>query len=197
MTEDRRLFEEGSSKDDGIKGVRTNFRIKAPEVRVIGENGEMIGVMTVKQAVSLAQERGLDLVEINPKAIPPVCKITDFGKFKYERKKKEREARKRQTVVEIKEIKFRPTTDDHDIEVKTKNIRRFLEDKNRVKLTIRFRGRELAHQEIGKNVLLKVAEMISDAGVIMQEPRADGKQMTMIIAPKDKDKDKEKEKENE
>jgi translation initiation factor IF-3 len=173
------------SRDFGFKGIRVNFRIRAPEVRVIADDGRMIGVMPSKQAIGLAQKEGLDLVEINPKAVPPVCKIMDFGKFKYEKKKKDREARKHQTVVELKEVKFRPSTDDHDIEVKTRKIREFLEDKNKAKLTVRFRGRELAHKELGRDLLLRVAETVADLSVISQEPKAEGRTMTMILSPKE------------
>jgi translation initiation factor IF-3 len=172
-------------RDQGFKGVRVNFRIRAVEVRVIGEDGGMIGILPVRQAVAMAQNAGLDLVEINPKAIPPVCKVMDFGKFKYEKKKKEREARKHQTVVELKEVKFRPTTDDHDIEIKTRKIRQFLEEKNKAKLTLRFRGREIAHKEIGRDLLMRVAESCADLAVVTQEPRSEGKIMTMILSPKE------------
>ncbi len=173
------------SRETGFRSIRTNFKIRAPEVRVISEDGKMIGIMPLKQAVALAQKEGLDLVEIDPKAMPPVCKVMDFGKFKYEKKKKEREARKRQTVVEIKEVKFRPTTDEHDIDTKVRSIKRFLEEKNRAKITMRFRGREIAHQEIGRELLMRIADSVSDVGVITQQPRTEGKQMTMIISPRE------------
>lgn len=168
--------------------LRVNNRIRVPEVRVIGSGGEMVGIMPTRKALELARGEGLDLVEVNPKAIPPVCKIMDYGKFKYEKKKREREARRQQAVVELKEIKFRPTTDKHDVEVKVKKIREFLEDNSRVKLTVRFRGREIAHQEIGRNLLLRIAEKLSGVGSVSQQPRSDGRQMTMIISPKGKDK---------
>jgi translation initiation factor IF-3 len=170
---------------ESFHGTRVNFRIRAPEVRVIGEDGSNVGVLPSKQAVQLARKEGLDLVEINPKAVPPVCKIMDFGKFKYEKKKKDREAKKHQTVVELKEVKFRPNTDDHDVDVKMRKIREFLEDKNKAKLTMRFRGREMAHKEIGRDLLMKVAEAVSDLGMITQEPKMEGRTMTMILSPKE------------
>ncbi|MFH1435678.1 MAG: translation initiation factor IF-3 [Pseudomonadota bacterium] len=165
--------------------VRVNHRIRVSEVRVIGEDGKMLGVMPTKQAQSMASQAGLDLVEINPKAVPPVCKVMDYGKFKYEKKKKEREAKKNQTVIELKEVKFRPNTDSHDIGVKTRNIKRFLEEKNKAKLTVRFRGREMAHKEIGRQLLMRVAESVAELGVITQHPREEGRVMTMIISPKE------------
>ncbi len=164
---------------------RVNHRIRVMEVRVIGEDGKMMGVMPTKQAQSMASQAGLDLVEINPKAVPPVCKVMDYGKFKYEKKKREREAKKRQTVIELKEVKFRPNTDSHDIEVKTRNIKRFLEEKNKVKLTVRFRGREMAHKDIGRRLLTRVSESVSEIGVVMQQPREEGRVMTMIVSPRE------------
>ena len=165
--------------------VRVNHKIRVPEVRVIGEDGKMLGIMPTKQAQGLASQAGLDLVEINPKAVPPVCKVMDYGKYKYEKKKKEREAKKHQTVIELKEVKFRPNTDSHDIEVKTRNIRRFLEEKNKVKLTVRFRGREMAHKDIGRKLLLRVSESVAELGSVSQQPREEGRVMTMIISPKE------------
>jgi translation initiation factor IF-3 len=185
MPEESRDRSSQQLRDLGFRGIRINYRIRSPEVRVIAEDGKMIGVLPVRQAMSIAQKEGLDLVEINPKAMPPVCKIMDFGKFKYEKKKKEREARKRQTVVELKEVKFRPNTDDHDIDVKVRSIKRFLGEKNKAKLTMRFRGREIAHQEIGRDLLMRVAESVAELGVISQQPRPEGKRMIMIISPKE------------
>ena len=127
--------------------IRINHRIRVPEVRVVGADGGMLGVMTTDEARKIAQEAGLDLVEVNPKAEPPVCKILDFGKFKYEEKKKQREAKRKQTTVDIKEIKLRPKTDQHDFDFKVRNARRFLETGNKVKFTVRFRGREITHPE--------------------------------------------------
>jgi len=173
------------NRDPKDSFIRVNYKIKVPEVRVIGEDGKLIGIVPTKDAVTMAMNQGLDLVEVNPKAIPPVCKVMDFGKFKYEKKKKEREARKHQTVIELKEVKFRPGTDEHDIEVKLANMRRFLEKKNKVKVTVRFRGRELAHQEIGRELLARLAQLVADLGTVAQEPRSEGKLMIMIITPKE------------
>src|SRR5437868_5559125 len=142
--------------------IRVNHRIRVPEVRVIDANGEMLGVLTTHEALKRAQEQGLDLVEVNPKAEPPVCKILDFGKYKYEEKKKAGEAKRKQTVVEIKEIKLRPKTDDHDIAFKTKAARRFLEAGHKVKFTVRFRGREITHPEKAQEQLTVVMQGTDD-----------------------------------
>lgn len=157
--------------------------IRRPEVRVINPDGQQLGIYPIRQALAIAQELGLDLVEINPKASPPVCKIMDFGRFKYDQKKKARDAKKRASVVEIKEIKFRPRTDDHDFDHKIKRIRSFLEDNNKVKLTVRFRGREMAHQDIGRDLLFRVADTVKDLGQVVQEPASEGRAMSMLIAP--------------
>lgn len=139
--------------------------------------------MHTRDAMDVARERGLDLVEINPKAKPPVCKIMDFGRFKYDQKKKQREAKKKASVMEVKEIKFRPRTDDHDFKHKIKRIRQFLEANNKVKLTVRFRGREMAHQDIGRNLLYRVADTVKDLGQIVQDPSSEGRAMSMLLAP--------------
>jgi translation initiation factor IF-3 len=152
-------------------------------VRVVLESGENLGIMPTREAMGLAQERGLDLVEINPKSRPPVCKIMDYGRYKYDQKKKARDAKKRASVIELKEVKFRPRTDDHDFEHKLKRIRSFLEDNNKVKLTVRFRGREMAHQDIGRDLLYRVAETVKDLGQISQEPASEGRAMSMVLAP--------------
>jgi translation initiation factor IF-3 len=164
--------------------IRINQRIRVPEVRVIGDTGDMLGVMSTQDALRRAQEKGLDLVEVNPKAEPPVCKILDFGKFKYEEQKKKNEARKKQKVIEIKEIKLRPTIDDHDYEVKRRAMIRFLEEGDKVKVTLRFRGRELAHQDLGMQVLVRVRADLEEVAKVEQVPRMEGRQMTMVIAPK-------------
>ncbi|WP_053234714.1 translation initiation factor IF-3 [Sandaracinus amylolyticus] len=167
-----------------FSGPRTNHRIRVPEVRVIGAEGEMLGVLPTHEALRLAKEKELDLVEVNPKGMPPVCKIMDFGKFKYEEKKKENEAKKRQIQVELKEVKLRPKTDDHDMDVKTRHVRRFLEEGNKVKVTCRFRGREITHPETAERQLIEIIEKTRDIGVIEQPPRMEGKTMTILIAPK-------------
>lgn len=164
-------------------GTRINDEITAREIRVIDETGEMRGVMSVHEAIKLAEEAGLDLVEVSPNAEPPVCKILDFGKYKYEQQKKAAEARKNQKVVDIKEIKIRPATEKHDYEVKMRAARRFLEEGDKVKVTMRFRGREMAHQEIGMNLLKKMQEELSDIGKTELAPRLEGRQMIMIIGP--------------
>jgi translation initiation factor IF-3 len=163
--------------------IRVNERIRIPEVRVVMGTGENLGVMQTREALQIARDQGMDLVEINPKASPPVCKIMDFGRYKYDQKKKAREARKKASVIEVKEIKFRPRTDDHDFDHKIKRIRGFLEANNKVKLTVRFRGREMAHQEIGRDLLFRVAKTVEDLGQIIQEPMSEGRAMSMLLAP--------------
>lgn len=144
----------------------------------------MVGVVSLRDALYAAEEAGLDLVEVSPNADPPVCKILDYGKYKYEAQKKANEARKKQKVIEVKEIKLRPNIDDHDYEIKMKAMRKFLEEGDKVKVTMRFRGREMAHQDIGMNVLVKVRDQLEDLGKVEQMPRLEGKQMIMVLAPK-------------
>ncbi|SDK46699.1 translation initiation factor IF-3 [Paracoccus chinensis] len=165
-------------------GPRTNDRIRVPEIRLIGADGENIGVVTPARGIALAQEAGLDLVEISPNAVPPVCKIMDLGKFKYEQQKREAEARKKQKTIEIKEIKFRPGTDDHDYDVKMRSVMRFLEDGDKVKITLRFRGREMAHQNLGMELLNRVRDDVGEAGKVESMPKLEGRQMVMMIAPR-------------
>ncbi|MDE3079496.1 MAG: translation initiation factor IF-3 [Paracoccaceae bacterium] len=165
-------------------GPRINDRIRAPEIRLIGADGENIGVVTPNRAMMLAEEAGLDLVEISPNATPPVCKIMDFGKFKYEQQKREAEARKKQHVIEIKEIKFRPGTDTHDYEVKMRSVVKFLEGGDKVKVTLRFRGREMAHQQLGLELLNRVAADVAEIGKVENMPKLEGRQMVMMIGPK-------------
>ncbi len=144
----------------------------------------MRGVMTVREALALAEEAGLDLVEISPAAEPPVCKVLDYGKYKFEMQKKAAEARKKQKVVELKEVKLRPGIDDHDFNIKMKNARAFLEDGDKVKITLRFRGREMAHQDIAQALLKRVRELLDDVGKVVSEPSFEGRQIVMIIAQK-------------
>ncbi|WP_413694575.1 translation initiation factor IF-3 [Rhodobacter sp. KR11] len=165
-------------------GPRINDRIRSPEIRLIGADGENVGVVTPARAMAMAEEAGLDLVEIVPNAEPPVCKIMDFGKYKYEQQKREAEARKKQHIIEIKEIKFRPGTDDHDYQVKMRSVLKFLEEGDKVKVTLRFRGREMAHQELGLELLKRVAADVGDAGKIESMPKLEGKQMVMMVGPK-------------
>ena len=165
-------------------GPRVNERIRAPEIRLIGADGENVGVVTPARAMMMAEEAGLDLVEISPNAVPPVCKIMDFGKFKYEQQKRESEARKKQKIIEVKEIKFRPNTDTHDYEVKMRSVFKFLEGGDKVKITLRFRGRDMAHQGLGLELLNRVAGDVGEAGKIESMPKLEGRQMVMMIAPK-------------
>jgi translation initiation factor IF-3 len=144
----------------------------------------MVGVVGRNEAIQLAMEAGLDLVEIAPNADPPVCKILDFGKFKYEAQKKKNEARKKQKVIEVKEIKLRPSIDDHDYDVKMRSMVKFIDEGDKVKVTMRFRGRELAHQELGMNVLIRVRDDLDEVAKVEQMPRMEGRQMTMVISPK-------------
>ena len=164
-------------------GPRVNEKIRAPEIRLIGADGENIGVVHPAKALELAEEAGLDLVEISPNATPPVCKIMDFGKFKYETQKREAEARKKQKIIEIKEVKFRPNTDTHDYEVKMRNVVKFLENGDKVKVTLRFRGREMAHQNLGRELLERVAEDTKEIGKVENFPKMEGRQMIMLIGP--------------
>ena len=164
-------------------GPRVNDRIRAPEIRLIGAEGENLGVVHPAKAMDLAEEAGLDLVEISPNANPPVCKIMDYGKFKYETQKKEAEARKKQKIIEIKEVKFRPGTDTHDYDVKMRNVYKFLENGDKVKVTLRFRGREMAHQDLGRELLQRIAEDVKEHGKIENMPKMEGRQMVMMIGP--------------
>jgi len=166
-------------------GPRINDRIRANEIRLIGADGENVGVVTPQQAMGLAEDAGLDLVEISPNAVPPVCKIMDFGKFKYEQQKRESEARKKQKIIEVKEVKFRPNTDTHDYGVKMRNVVKFLENGDKVKITLRFRGREMAHQNLGRELLERVAADVKEMnlGKIENMPKMEGRQMIMMIGP--------------
>lgn len=161
-----------------------NRDILAEKVRCIDPEGEMLGVLTVREGILKAEEFGLDLVEVSPNADPPVCKILDYGKFKYEAQKKKNEAKKKQKVIEIKEIKLRPNIDDHDFEVKMKNVRKFIGEGDKVKVTLRFRGREMAHQDLGMNVLNRVRDEMEEAAKVESYPKMEGRQMIMVIAPR-------------
>ena len=165
-------------------GPRYNEMITAPKVRVIDGEGENLGVLYTREAIEQANEAGLDLVEVSPNADPPVCKFLDVGKFRYEAQKKANAARKSQKTQEIKEIKMRPNIDDHDYDVKMRNVVRFIEDGDKVKVTLRFRGRELSHQQLGMNLLKKVQEDVAEVAKIEAYPRMEGRQMLMVLAPK-------------
>ncbi|WP_372892919.1 translation initiation factor IF-3 [Rhodosalinus sp.] len=164
-------------------GPRVNDRIRAPEIRLIGPEGENLGVVPPAKALQAAETVGLDLVEISPNANPPVCKIMDFGKYKYEQQKRESEAKKKQKVTDVKEVKFRPNTDQHDYDVKLRNVIRFLEQGDKVKVTLRFRGREMAHQNLGRELLQRVAEDVKELGKVENMPKVEGRQMIMMIGP--------------
>lgn len=154
-------------------------------MRVIGEDGDQLGVLAINDALGRAELAGLDLVEVSPNAEPPVCRIMDYGKYRYEQSKKQAEAKKKQTVIEVKEIKLRPKTEKHDIDFKIKNIRKFLENKNKVKITVRFRGREIVYADVqGRETLQKIAEGLEDIAIVVQEPKMEGRQMVMYVGPK-------------
>lgn len=160
-----------------------NDRIRSDEIRLIGAEGENVGVVTPAQAMAMAEEAGLDLVEISPNANPPVCKIMDYGKYKYAQQKRESEARKKQKVIEVKEVKFRPGTDKHDYDVKMKNVFKFLEKGDKVKVTLRFRGREMAHIDLGRELLERIAADVTEHGKVENMPKMEGRQMVMMIGP--------------
>ena len=166
------------------KQVNVNEKIRSHEVRVIDQEGQQLGVLTLKRALELATQAELDLVEVAPNAEPPVCKIMDYGKFKYQQNKRVQEAKKKQTVIQVKEVKIRPKTDEHDLLVKIRNIKRFLEAKDKAKVTILFRGREIAYTEQGTKVLERIREELKDEVVVEQAPRMEGRNMIMILAPK-------------
>ena len=164
--------------------IRTNYRIRVPEVRVIDADGTQLGVMSSHDAIRLALDKSLDLVEVNPKADPPVCKVMDFGKYKYEQKKSANTARKNTNVILTKEVKVRPKTDEHDLDTKIRHLRRFLEEGNKAKITVRFRGREITHPEKGQEVLDEILHALEGVIVVENKPSLEGKQMSMLIAPK-------------
>lgn len=174
----------GPPPQNSDKGPRVNRQIDATQVRLINHNGEMVGVVSRSDAIRMAEDVGLDLVEISPNAVPPVCKILDYGKFKYEAQKKANQARKRQKTVEIKEIKMRPGIDTHDYETKMRSARRFLDEGDKVKVTVRFRGREMMHSERGMTVLERIQTDLGEVAKIEQTPRMEGRMMTMIVAPR-------------
>jgi translation initiation factor IF-3 len=162
---------------------RINERIRVPQVRLIDENGNQVGIVATFDALRMAKDRGLDLMEISPNSQPPVCKICDYGKFKYEKKKKEHEARKKQTVIKVKEVQLRPQTDEHDRNYKFKNIRTFLEEGDKAKITIMFRGREITYVEQGYKMMRQLADMVQDVAVIESPAKLEGKKLIMVLAP--------------
>lgn len=162
---------------------RVNDRIDSSEVRLVDADGEMVGVVPIREALYRASEAGLDLVEISPNATPPVCKILDYGKFKYEAQKRANAARKKQRVIEVKEIKMRPGIDDNDYNIKMKKVRSFLDEGDKVKVTMRFRGREMSHQHLAMDILTKVRDEVADLAKVEQFPKMEGRQMVMVMAP--------------
>ncbi|MFZ5591573.1 MAG: translation initiation factor IF-3 [Bacillota bacterium] len=166
------------------KDFRINEEIRVREVRVVDSDGNQLGIMPTREALRLAEERQLDLVEIAPQARPPVCKLMDFGKYKYEQNKREKEAKKKQKVINIKEIKLRPNIEDHDFQIKAKNAARFLKDGDKVKATIMFRGREIVHTQLGMQLLQRLAEELKDLCNVERQPKLEGKNMIMILSPK-------------
>ena len=164
--------------------VRINEKIRADQVRLIGPEGEQVGIVDIREALSYADRLNLDLVEVAPMATPPVCKVMDYGKYRYEQEQKAKEARKRQTTISIKEIKLRPKIDDHDFATKKGHVERFLKDGDKVKLTIMFRGRELVHPHLGERLLRRMAEELVEIGDVESQPNLDGRNMVMMLAPK-------------
>mgnify|MGYP003335399108 CR=1 FL=1 len=175
--------QKGGNKARGVEELRINKRIKVPEVRVISEDGEQLGIMPTLQALRRAESIGLDLVEIQPRSKPPVCKIMDNGKYKYEQSRKLAESRKKQQQIELKEIKFRPQTDTHDFLVKVGKLKKFLEKGNKGKISVSFRGREIVHLNVGKDMLDRVIAELGEDAIIEQAPRLEGRQMVMIVSP--------------
>ena len=180
MAEFKQNYFQRRTKD---RGPKANNRINSPEVQVIASNGENLGILNTNQAIAMAKEEGLDLIEIAPKANPPVCKIIDMGKFKYDAQKKANKAKKKQKIVSLKEIKLRPVTGTHDYEFKVKNAKKFIVKGDKVKFTIRFKGRELQHSHLGNDLMNKIKEDMKDIGKVELDPKFDGKQMIMVIQP--------------
>lgn len=164
--------------------MRVNERIRAKEIRVVDDEGKQLGIMTPQQAIEIARGRDLDLVEVAPQAVPPVCRIIDFGKYLYEQKKRAHEAKRKQVVIEVKEIKFRPATDDHDYNFKMKHAQEILKDGNKVKATVRFKGREITHKELGVSLLDRLTLDLAECGIVEFRPRLEGMQMMVVFAPK-------------
>lgn len=175
--------EKGRNKD---AGPRVNEKIRAKEIRLISSDGQQLGIFHLSEALRRAEEEGLDLVEVAPNAAPPVCRIMDYGKYKYQKQKRDHEARKKQTVIQLKEVKLRPKIKEHDLETKVKHIRRFLESGNKVKVSVNFRWREIAHPEFGDEVLARVKKMVEDVGQVESESKMESRTMLLVLAPKTK-----------
>jgi translation initiation factor IF-3 len=167
-----------------IKDVRVNERIRVPQVRLVGPDGELIGVLATREALTMAQEQGLDLVEVAAKSRPPVCRIMDFGKFKYEQSKKARKAKKKQHTMQLKEVKLRPKIDEHDYHFKVRHAREFLENRDKVKITLTYRGREMAHIDLGRKVMERAIADLADVANIEQHPKLEDRNMTAVLVPK-------------
>ena len=180
MADFKQNYFQRRSKD---RGPKSNNRISSPEVQVIGSEGENLGILNTNEAISIAKEKGLDLIEISPNAKPPVCKIIDMGKFKYDAQKKANVAKKKQKIVLLKEIKMRPVTETHDYDFKVKNAKKFIGKGDKVKFTIRFKGRELQHSHLGRELMDKIKVDMQDIGKVELHPKFDGKQMIMVIQP--------------
>ncbi|MGB6280828.1 MAG: translation initiation factor IF-3 [Syntrophobacteria bacterium] len=166
------------------KHINVNLKIRAPQVRLIGVDGSQLGIVPLEEALERATEEKMDLVEVAPKATPPVCKIMDYGKYKYMQSKKLQEAKKKQTIIQIKEVKIRPKTEEHDYQFKLRHIKRFLGENNKAKVTIMFRGREIAHSQLGLKVLERIIADTEEESVVEQTPKLEGRNMTMILAPR-------------
>ncbi len=180
MAEFKQNYFQRRTKD---RGPRSNNRINSPEVQVIASNGENLGILNTNEAIAMAKEEGLDLIEIAPNAKPPVCKIIDMGKYKYDAQKKANKAKKKQKKIELKEIKLRPVTETHDYQFKIKHAQKFISKGDKVKFTIRFKGRELQHSHLGNELMNKIKEDMKDIGKVELDPKFDGKQMIMVIQP--------------
>lgn len=178
------LFKQMRERPPTDELAKINYQIKAPKVRLIDDEGNMLGVFNTKEAIQKAEAAGLDLVEVSPNADPPVCKILDYGKYKYQAQKKKAEAKKNQKIVELKEIQISPTIDDNDYNVKLRNARRFIEDGNKVKVTLRFKGRQITHNEVGFAVITRFREDMEDIAKVDQAPKLEGKQIMMVLSPK-------------
>ena len=163
-----------------------NDEIRVPEVRLIGAEGEQLGVIAVREALKISEESGLDLVEVSPEAKPPVCRIMDYGKFKFQMSKRKAAARKKQKQIQIKEVKMRPATEEADYQVKFRNVMKFLEQGDKAKITIRFRGREMSHPELGTQLLQRIVRELGEDGVVEQHPKFEGRQIVMVLGPKKK-----------
>jgi translation initiation factor IF-3 len=182
----RSRFPRGPVPNQNKDEHRLNERIRVPQVRLIDEHGTQVGVIPTYEALQMARDRGLDLMEVSPQAQPPVCKICDYGKFKYEKKKKEQQAKKKQTVIKVKEVQLRPQTEQHDLDYKFKNVRQFLEDGDKAKITIMFRGREIAYVDQGFKIMSQLIELVKDISTVEAPPKVEGKKLIMVLAPSHK-----------